>query len=269
MNQLEAHDVTIRGEGPLDIVLGHGLGGSPAQWDPMVRHFEGRARVVTYSLAGSVGAKPATFSPVRHSSVLGFVDDLALICAELGTRGGVYIGHSLSGMAGALASAADPGLFSRLVLLNANARYLHDPAAGYLGGFNPQDVDDLLLAMASDFALWSAGFGPLMMGNRDRPELGTEFTRTLARYDPAVAATVFRVVFTSDLRSLMPRVGVPTLLVQSHADPAVPLDASRWLEQAIPGARLALLGAEGHFPHVVDPQEVIGAIEAFVLGGMR
>lgn len=58
---------------------------------------------------------------------------------------------------------------------------------------------------------------------------------------------------------------VPTLVLQSTHDPAVPLEAAQWLAGALPNARLRVLAAEGHFPHVVSPGGVVAEIEAFVL----
>jgi len=263
MTRAQAHAVRQYGEGEPVLVLGHGIGGGQDQWEPVVRHFRGSARVVTFALAGAADADPALFSPGRHASLLGYADDLAMLCSELGLRGAVYVGHSLSAMAGALAAAADPGLFSRLILLNASARYVDDPATGYVGGFSQQQVEDLLTAMAGDFVGWSSGFAAAVMGNPARPVFAEEFARSLRAYSPEVAAIMFRTAFTCDFRSVMPRVLPPTLLLQNAADLAVPPVAAQWLEGAMANASLRVLAAEGHFPHVVAPAEVIAAIEAF------
>lgn len=242
------------------VVLGHGVGGSPADWSPLVEGLQHRAQLITFALAGSAEADPASFSPSRHASVLGFADDLAQLCADLALRGAIYIGHSLSGMAGVLASIADPGLFRRLILINASARYLDDPLSGYRGGFSSQQVESMLASIASDYGAWASGFGPLVMGNPERPEFGTEFARSLKRLDPTVAAVTFRAAFTSDFRHLMPRLSVPTLVLQSQADPAVPIETAQWLAAAIPGARFAPLHCSGHFPHLVAPAELMALI---------
>lgn len=261
----QRHAVRSTGEGR-PIVFGHGLGGTQAHWDPIVSHFAGRARLITFSLAGSADADRRLFSPTRHASVLGFADDLARLCAELELRDAIYVGHSMSAMAGALAAAADPGLFSKLVLLNASARYVDDAATAYAGGFSQQQVDEVRLAVSADFATWAGGFAPLMMGNPERPEFSTEFARTLRAYDPAVAPVLFRAAFTSDFRTHLRRVTPATLLLQSPNDPAVPLEAARWLERQLPNARLRVLRSTGHFPHVVSPAEVIAELESFVFG---
>lgn len=266
MDLVDAHAMHARGVGGPTILFGHGLGGGQDQWTEVAGRLAPTHRVVTFSLAGSPGADPRLYHGDRHDSILGFADDLARLCAEAGLRGAVYVGHSMSGMAGALAAAADPGLFRAVVLIGASARYVDDPRDGYQGGFSQAAVDSLLEAIASDFALWSAGFAPAVMGEQDRPEYVTDFTRSLASYDPVMAYALFRAAFTSDFRAVMPRVPVPTLLLSTPADPAVPVAAAQWLANAIPQGRLELIDAVGHFPHVVAAPAVAERIDRFVAG---
>jgi sigma-B regulation protein RsbQ len=264
MDPVSLHCVQQRGSGATRFLLGHGLGGDQHQWDPIVELLSRSATVVTYDIAGSGHADPSVYSPQRHSSVLGFADDLAALCAAADLRGSVFVGHSMSGMAGALAEAADPGLFSAMVLIGTSACYIDDPATGYEGGFSAEAIEELLDAVQSDFSLWAAGFAPHVMQNSDRPECVREFTTSLLKYRPDLAVTVFTAAFTSDFRRFVSRVGARTLVLQAAVDPAVPRSAAQWLADHLPNARLQVLPVDGHFPHVVAPQLVVDAIEAFV-----
>jgi sigma-B regulation protein RsbQ len=228
-----------------------------------------RARVLTFDLAGSGECDPAAFSPQRHASLFGFADDLARICAELDVRGATFVGHSLSGMSGLIASAADPGLFARLVVVGASAKYIDEPGTGYVGGLTQAALDSMLDDARTDFTLWTAGFAPFVMRNEDRPEYATEFMRCLRRYPPETALAILRTVFTGDYRSVVPRVPTPTLVLQAREDPAVPAAAARWLAEHLPQGHLVQLESEGHFPHVVDPGAVCQAIDEFTLSAAR
>lgn len=253
----------MRGSGDPVYVLAHGLGGTQDGWGPIADTLSAEGTVITFDLAGSGASDPGAFDPRRHASILGFADDLAGIVADLDARGAIYVGHSMSGMAGALAAAADPGLFSDLVLVCASACYVDHPEDGYLGGFTEEAIEQLLEAIEADFTLWSAGFAPHVMGNRDRPEFAREFTRTLQQYPPAIAHTVMRAAFTSDFRHYVPRVRNRCLVLQSEDDPAVPMEAARWLAGSLPNAEFAVLRARGHFPHIVSPEEVLSAIRSW------
>lgn len=256
-------DDTDNPDAPWMVIL-HGLGGGPSEWAPVVSAFAGDYRVLTFAQAGSADADPGLYAPARHSSPFGFADDLGLLCGELGIRGAVFVGHSLGANAGALACIGDPGLFSRLILINGSPRYTDDRESGFTSGFTTEALEGLLVAMQVDYESWAGGFGTLAMGNSARPELANAFVDALRRLDPAVALGAFRAALTADLRSFFPRIGVPTLVVQSRDDPAVPIGVARWSATAIPAGRLATLQSTGHFPHLVDPDELITAIRTFL-----
>lgn len=266
MDRINAHRVRIVGDSGPTVLFAHGLGGHQGHWGPIVTALSHRARCVTFSIAGSPDADASLFSPLRHQSVMGFADDVALLCATLGVRDIVYVGHSVSAMAGMLAAAADAGLFSRMVLLNGSPCYINDPETGYIGGFNREQIDDVLASIVSDFTLWAGGFGHLLMGNALEPQFAQEFIASLRRYAPEVASIIFRAAFSPDFRPFASRVKVPVRVLQSREDPAVPMATAQWLADNLPNARLQPLSSCGHFPHVVDPAEVSAAITPFVLG---
>lgn len=266
MDRIGAHHVRISGDSGPTLMFAHGLGGHQGHWDPIVAALSQHARCITFSIAGSPDADPSLFSPLRHQSVAGFADDVALLCAALGLRNIVYVGHSVSAMAGMLAAATDTGLFSRMVLLNGSPCYTNDPDTGYIGGFTRQEINEVLASIASDFTLWAGGFGHLMMGNQLAPHLAQEFIASLRRYRPEVAAIIFRAAFSYDFRPFISRVKVPVCVLQSNEDPAVPLVTAQWMADHLPDARLQPLHSHGHFPHVVDPEEVIATMSGFVLG---
>jgi sigma-B regulation protein RsbQ len=246
------------------LVLGHGVGGRPIDWQPLVEALRDRFRVITFAQAGSLDADPDLFEPTRHCSLLGFADDLGALCAELGLRNLCFVGHSLAACAGALAAIGDPDLIARMVMLNGSACYISDAEQGYIGGFTSEQVDQILSQMRTDYAAWAAGFGQLIIGEGRSPHESREFVRVLRRLNPQVTATCLEATFRGDFRALMGRLAVPTLVLQSVNDPAVPIEAAEWLAETIPDARLQLLPSPGHFPHVVDPQMVLAAIEPFL-----
>jgi sigma-B regulation protein RsbQ len=262
----ELHAVTIKGAGEPTLIFAHGLGTDQTSWAPQVEAFAGSHRVVTFDLAGSGAAHPSLWSASRHGSLLGFVDDLSMLVDELDLSGAVYIGHSLSGMAGALAVSADPGLFSGLVIIGGSACYIDDPANAYIGGFSRADVDNLIAAIEGDFYTWASGFAPVAMGNLETPHYAAEFARSLARYRPDIALCNFRTAFYGDHRKAVASVALPSLVLQSTDDIAVPLAAARWLADHVQGAILKQIDATGHFPYIVAPDQVTVAIAAFLDG---
>ena len=171
-------------------------------------------------------------------------------------------------MIGMLALNADPGLFSRMVLLGASARYLDDPASGYQGGATSAAVDEMQTRMMTDYAEWANGFSRAAMGNPDQPDLAADFARSLKVLRPDIASAVLGMILRSDHRADAERhgrQGVPTLLLQTARDIAVPLAAAEWLARAAQ-AQFCLLDADGHFPHLAAPGLVSRALLDFLVG---
>lgn len=88
---------------------------------------------LVFDLPGAGPLLPTGFGPDDYSSVGDYADDLINLPDELGIERCTYVGHSVSGMIGVLASIEHPARLEQLVLLNASPRYLN--AEGYVGGF--------------------------------------------------------------------------------------------------------------------------------------
>ncbi|MFT3914683.1 MAG: alpha/beta hydrolase [Anaeromyxobacteraceae bacterium] len=254
---LERLAVRVVGEGPRVVVLAHGFGSTQTAWDGQVAALAPRCRLVLFDHLGC-GKAADGYDPDRYDALDAYARDLLAIHAALGLEWDVYVGHSAAGMIGVLASLARPDLFDRLVLLGASPRYLDD--TGYVGGFTRGDLDALYRAMARDYLGWANGFGPVAMGNPGRPSLGAAFAQSLGGMRPDVAQSVARAIFESDFRSRLGEVQVPTLVLQSRNDVAVPMEVGTYLARHIPRSRLRVLDAEGHFPHVSAPEQVNGAL---------
>ena len=181
---------------------------------------------------------------------------------ELDLRDVVLVGHSVSAMSGVLAAVAEPERFAALVLIGPSPRYIDD--GDYLGGFSEADIEELLASLDSNYLGWSAAMAPAIMGNPERPALGEELTASFCRMDPEVARQFARVTFLSDCRDALPAVTTPTLVLQCRQDVIAPVEVGQYVADAIPDARMVLLDATGHCPHLSAPDETIRAIREFL-----
>lgn len=243
------------------ILFVHGFGCDHVMWRLVTPHFEAEHRVVCVDLAGA-GGSAAAYDPERHATLDGYAEDLVELCVDLRLRDVVLVGHSVSAMIGVLAHLRAPEVFSRLVLLGPSPRYVDDPP--YLGGFSAADIDGLLDSLGSNYLGWSSAMAPVIMGNPDRPELGEELAASFCRMDPDIAHRFARATFLSDNRADLPRVGVPTLVVQCKDDAIAPLHVGEHVAAAIPGAELVVVDAVGHCPQLSAPEETVAAIQSFL-----
>lgn len=265
MGAAERHAVRVSGvPGAQPIVFVHGFGCDQHMWRHVVPHFEDAFTVVTLDLVGAGSSDLSAYDPVRHGSLQGYADDVLEVLRELDLHDVVLVGHSVSATIGVLAVVAEPERFDRLVLVAPSPRYVDDD--GYVGGFTEADVAELLESLDSNYLGWSSAMAPAIMGNPDRPQLGAELTASFCRSDPDIARRFARVTFLSDNRADLPRVPVPSLVLQCTDDVIAPAAVGRYVADAIPDARLVLLDATGHCPNLSAPEETTAAIAGFVRG---
>jgi class 3 adenylate cyclase len=69
-----------------------------------------------------------------------------------------------------------------------------------------------------------------------------------------------------DLVDVFPAVRTPTLVVHRRDDRLVPVSQGRWIAQHIPDAQLVELEGADHLPFVGDADDVLAAIEEFLIG---
>jgi sigma-B regulation protein RsbQ len=257
---LQRNNVTLLGSGRQTIIFAHGFGSDQTAWRHQVAAFVSDYRIVLFDHIGAGKSDFSAYSPRRYSSLYSYAEDLLDLCAELKLTKCIVVGHSVSGMASLLAALVEPQCFSKLIFVGASPRYLNDKDNGYVGGFEQSDLDALYAAMSSNYYAWVSGFAPLVMGNPDKPELSIEFAKTLAAIRPDIAQAVARVIFQSDHRAELPRLTVPTIILQSSNDIAVPPQVGQYMAEKIPNSQLIHISATGHLPHLSAPDTVTSAI---------
>lgn len=256
------HNVTFLGQGERAIVFMHGFGCDQHVWRHVTPAFEDDFRIVLFDHVGAGRSDLSQYDEAKYASLDGYADDLIALVRELGLQQPVVVGHSVSAMIAVLAAVREPALFSKLVLLGPSPYYLND--GDYPGGFERKDIDDLLTAMDSNFFGWSSMIAPVIMGNADRPELAGELSDNFCRTDPAIARQFARVTFLSDTRDALPKLTVPSLIVQCSTDALVPEAVGHYMHRQMPGSTLAMLTATGHCPHMSEPSETIAAIRNWI-----
>lgn len=124
MGVQETHNVNVLGSGEQCIVLCHGFGLDQSEWKYLVPHLIDEFRVILYDNMGAGSTNPDYFDFQRYSCIEGYAYDIIAILDELQITSCIYVGHSLSCMAGVVASIYRPRLFSKLVLLSASPRFI-------------------------------------------------------------------------------------------------------------------------------------------------
>ncbi len=234
-------------------------------WRHVASAFGSRYRVVLYDHVGAGGSDLTAYSESKYSSLTGYAEDAVEICEELGVRDCVFIGHSVSAMIGAEAAILAPERIGELVMVGPSPCYLND--GDYRGGFEREDLDDLLETLDANYLGWARTMAPVIMGRPDRPDFGEELSENFCRMDPEIAAHFARVTFFSDSRGILPRVKARTLVVQCTDDAIAPQVVGEYTAAHLPNSELIYLKARGHCPNLSAPEETIAVIRAFLEKG--
>lgn len=257
------NNVTVSGN-PVGrpVVFAHGFGCSQEVWRDVIPYFERDFRVIAFDHVGAGGSDTGAYDRGKYDSLHGYADDLLDILESEDLADVVYVGHSVSSMIGVVAANRDPSRFGKLVLVGPSPRYINEP--GYRGGFEQEDIDNLLDSLDENYLGWSSSMAPVMMGNDDRPELGEGLATSFCRVDPAIASQFARVTFLSDNRRDLADVTVPTLVLQCTNDVIAPLPVGHYVHTQIRGSEFALLATTGHCPNLSGPRELAEAILAYL-----
>jgi 3-oxoadipate enol-lactonase len=71
-------------------------------------------------------------------------------------------------------------------------------------------------------------------------------------------------IVTTDFRSVLPRIQVPTLVIVGEEDTVTPPSASEFLAKNIAGAALVKIPKAGHLTNLEKPEVFNTALEAFL-----
>jgi sigma-B regulation protein RsbQ len=255
------HNVKTSGRGA-PMLFAHGFGCDQNMWRAVAPAFEQHHRVVLFDYVGHGRSDFTAYDPKKYATLDGYADDVLEICAEMQLKDVTFVGHSVSAAVGIIAAIREPKRFSRLILVGPSPCYVNE--GDYVGGFTRGDIEQMLEFLDSNHLGWSSAMAPTIMGNPERPELGAELTNSFCRTDPEVARQFARVTFLSDTRADLPRLSVPSLILQCSQDVIAPPCVGDYVHRNIVGSTLAVLQATGHCPHLSAPEETVAAMKAYL-----
>ena len=260
---LQRNFVKTFGTGSQAIVFAHGFGCDQDMWRYIYPHFEEQYKVVLFDYVGSGRSQLDAYDPAKYNDLQGYATDVIEVLEALQLEQVIFVGHSVSGMIGMLASIRKPELFNQLIMLGPSPRYMND-LPNYYGGFEKKDIEELLTMMQMNFIGWASYLAPIVMQNADRKELAEELERTFCSRDPHIARQFAEVTFMSDCRASLPLATVPTLILQCSDDSIAPVEVGNYLHQQLQNSTLAQMEAKGHYPQLSHPQETIELISQYL-----
>ncbi len=226
------------------LLLIHGAGGSHLGWPKQIQRLPG-SNCYNLDLPGH-GRSPG---PGR-STIAGYADVLQTFIAAKEMQQVVPIGHSMGGaIAQTLALRGLPQI-TNLVLLNTGARLKVAPFILDAAVSEPGRVANFIIRMS-----WP----------EDAPEELLKLSeQNIMQIDPLVLRGDFLACNSFDVRTDLPNLRVPTLVISGTEDKMTPLKFGRFLADNIPVARFVPIKGAGHFTILERPAAVARAISDFL-----
>lgn len=258
----------VVGEGSVDLLYFYGIGShlellrlTPG-WNEFLDRLNTFARVILFDRRGTGASDgvPRTAIP----SVEDWTEDILAVLDAVEAEQVAIIAAVDAGPIALQFAAMHPERVRSLVLLNTSARYLVDD--DYPIGASCEDVDALVALVA---ATWGtpAFTSALNDGGTEDPGFLLEAARwsRFAATPRTAAAQLAYLLGQVDVRSALPLIQVPTLVLHVEKSPIVPVGHGRYLADNIEGARLTTLpgGSLSMTPHLT---QVIDELSEFLTG---
>ena len=240
------------------VVLLHGFVGDG--WSTWHRQMPELARdftVLAWDAPGAGGSSdaPDSFRLSEYARCLGEFLDV------LGLRPCHVIGLSFGSMLALELCRARPDVVRSLLLAG--------PYAGWAGSLPAAEVagrlERSLRVSALPPAEFVAAMIPTMFSTTAPPDRVAEFARSVKEFRPAGFRVMAHASAEADLRGVLPRIEVPTLVLCGSADTRSPLSVGAALHEAIPDSQLVILDGVGH----VSPVEAAERFTAEARGHLR
>lgn len=260
MLRIDIHGLSVAyqrtGRGPA-VVLLHGFTQDSRVWTPQLADLSDRFTVIAWDAPGAGQSS----DPLEPFTIGDWSETLAgLLDAEAISQAHV-VGLSWGGLLAQELYGRYPSRISSLVLA--------DTYAGWAGSLSEAVARERLQACIRDStrpaAEIVARYLPGMFSDHPPKEVRDRLAAIMTDTHPLGFRLMATALAEGDTRDLLPRIDVPTLLIWGDADTRSPLTVAHQLEQAIPGARLAVLPGVGHVSNLEAADAFTAILRGFLL----
>jgi pimeloyl-ACP methyl ester carboxylesterase len=244
------------GAGPTLVLLHGGFGFDSRSWRRQLADLSDRLTVVAWDAPGCGGSE----DPPEWFRLPEYADCLAGFVAALGLPRPHVLGLSFGAAMALQLFDRHPELPRSLVLAGGYA--------GWAGSLSPEEVqrrlDRLLRESELPPSQWIPDYLPGMLAPTAPPDLAEEVLDLMSGVRPSGNKAMLLGMAEADLRPVLPRIDVPTLLLHGDQDARSPLSVARELHAAIPASRLVVLPGVGHLSNLEGADRFDAEVRAFL-----
>jgi class 3 adenylate cyclase len=256
----------VFGDGATDLVYTPGFL-SQVEWiweyppyARFLRRLGSFGRVILLDKRGTGLSDPVKDTPTLEERM----DDVRVVLDAVGSERATLFGVAEGGPMCVLLAATYPERFSSLVLYASLPKFTQDDS--YEWGWTSASIQLYLSASEGE---WGSGFGadflaPSLAGDEGYRQWFARLLRLSA--SPGMALDLLRMNTEIDVRSVLPSITVPTLLLHRSGDRFVTPAHSGYMAKTIPHARYVPLAGDDHWPWAGDAEALLDEVQEFVTG---
>jgi 3-oxoadipate enol-lactonase len=234
------------------LVLSNSLGTDFSMWEPQLRAFEQRFRVIRYDTRGH-GKSAVTRGPYTFEQLGG---DVVSLLDELRIAEAHFCGLSMGGMTGMWLGLHAANRLRKLVVSSASARF------GSMESWNARIEKVLREGMASVATqVVERWYTPEF--RRDHPEQVRATLQMLEATPAEGYAACCGALRDTDMREAIHAIHTPTLILTGAKDPVSPPADGQFLAAQIPGAQYRELQA-AHLSNIEAAESYTDAVIHFL-----
>ena len=259
----------VVGSGPVDLVLVPGwVSNIECYWDDPAhaRFLETLAsfsRLILFDKRGTGLSDRVTHMPALETRI----DDVRAVMGAVGSERAVLCGISEGGSMCALFAATHPARSLGLILIDSRPSGRLSAEAPW--GRTRQQLDGFNKLCETE---WGGPIGlEIFAPSVAQDETVRMWWAHLLRMSasPASVIALNNMNFEIDIRHVLPAIRVPTLLLHAVGDRSVPVSASRYMAQQIPGAKYVELPGLDHTPVRGNSEAILQEIRRFLVSAQQ
>ena len=256
----------VFGDGSVDLVFVPGfISHIELAWEePYLARFLRRlaafTRVIFFDKRGTGLSDPVA----RPPGLTERMDDIRAVMDAAGSQTAALFGVSDGGCLCIAYAVAHSERSAALITYGSYARRLR--SADYPWGWSAEHLDEVLSGMDQGWASgnWWAAANPSVANDERYQAWWARYLRAAA--SPSMGRGALGLNAGLDIRHLLPKVDLPTLVIHRTHEQWVDVGNSRYLVAHISGARLVEASGVDHRPWLGDADEILAAIETFITG---
>ena len=192
----------------------------------------------------------------------GTVEDIGTVLQATRSRRVVLVAASQSAGPCIKFAVEHPGRVAGLILIGAMAKGCRTPDYPFALSADQFDTWRQHLIAGWGGPIGIEAFAPSLAADAQARAWWAGLLR--AASSPGALKAVLDAVRDFDVRPLLPRVSVPTLVLHRHDDRAVRIEAGRYISERIPHARIVELEGNDHWFFAGPQQPMLDAIRNFI-----